>query len=89
MSSAITLKVGNVTATLPLGGTDAQVVSVLARYAMMRTLPQEGTAQERLTALLGLIRDDIKLLAKRRHADDLRAAYEATISGTIEADNPL
>lgn len=89
MSSALTLKVGSTTATLALGGTDAQVADVLTRYAAIRTLDTSGTTQERLTRVLESIRDDIKQLARRRQADDLRAANEATISAQTETDNPL
>lgn len=89
MSSEISLKVGGVTVTLPLAGSDVQVAGVLTRYAAMRTLSAEGTVTERLTRILESIRDDIKLLAKRRHADDLRAANEVTIATQIDSDNPL
>lgn len=89
MSSVLTLKVGNTTVNLALGGTDQQVGDVLTRYAQARSLSLEGTAAERLTRVLELIRDDIKALSKRRQADDLRAASEATIATQTESDNPL
>lgn len=89
MSSQLSIKVGATTVNLPLGGTDAQVADVLTRYASMRGLDASGTVQERLTRLLERIRDDIKLLAKRKQADDLRATNEATIATTVESDNPL
>ncbi len=89
MSSQLSVKVGATTVNLPLNGTDAQIADVLTRYAAIRGLDASGTVAERLTRLLESIRDDIKLLAKRRQADDLRAANEATIGITVDSDNPL
>lgn len=91
MSSQMTLKVGNTTATLPIGAnvTDAQVGQALTRYANSLGIPMTGTAQENLTAVLAHVLDDIRRRAKSQQLVELRAAQDAANQAAADADTQL
>lgn len=91
MSSQISLKVGNVTATLPIGAnvTDQQVAQALTRYAAGLGIPVNGSAQENLTAILAHIVDSIRRRAKAQQVADATTAAQAAIIAQAESDNAL
>lgn len=91
MSSQISLKVGNVTATLPIGAnvTDAQVAQALTRYAASLGIPVDGTAQQNLTAVLAHVVDDIRRRSKTQQLTELRAAQDVANQAAADADTQL
>ncbi len=91
MSSSISITVGNVTATLPIGAgiADAQVAAALTRYANSLAIPVTGTAQQNLTAILASIVADIKQRSKRQQVADATTAAQVAIVATADGDNAL
>lgn len=91
MSSQISLKVGNVTATLPIGAnvTDAQVGAALTRYATSLGIPMTGTPTENLAAVLAHIVDNIKRRSKAAQVSDATTSAQAAIIAQAESDNAL
>lgn len=91
MSSQISLKVGNVTATLPIGAnvTDAQVGQALTRYANSLGIPVNGSAQENLAAILAHIVDAIRRRSKDKQVADATSTAQAAIVAQAESDNQL
>ena len=91
MSSQISIKVGNVTATLPVGAniTDAKVAAALNRYATSLGIPITGDAQTDLTAILTSFIDEIKRRSNKAQVDAAQATNLVTAQATADADNAL
>lgn len=91
MSSSITLKVNNTTATVTIGAgiTDAQVSQALTRYATNLEIAINGTAQQNLTAILAHIIDDIRQRAKTQQIADATLTAQAAIIATADSENAL
>ncbi len=91
MSSSISITVGNVTATLPVGAgiTDAKVAAALTRYATSLAIPTTGTAQENLAAVLASIVADIKQRSKRQQVAADTATAQVAITAQADNDNAL
>lgn len=91
MSSQISLKVGSVTATLPVGSniTDAQVAAALTRYANSLGIPVNGSSQENLNAILVSIVEDIKERSKKVQISQGTESALTTLKQTVESENNL
>lgn len=91
MSSQMTLKVANVTATVTVGAniTDAAVAAALTRYARSLAIPITGVAQDDLAAILAHVVDDIRRRAKAVDVADQQAAAQASQQSTADSNNNL
>lgn len=89
MPEDLRIRVGNLAATVPLGGTPAQIGAALSRFATSLGIPINGTPTENLTAILEHFRDDVKTRSKAVQTAEKRAVADATILQEVENDNPL
>lgn len=91
MSSSISIKIANVTATVTVGAniTDQQVGQALTRYAQSLGIPITGDAQTDLTAILTHIVDDTKRRAKQVQISAAQTASLATAQAQADSDNAL
>ncbi len=91
MSSSISLKVANVTATVTIGQgiTDQQVGQALTRFATSLAIPVTGDSQTDLTAILNHF---ISVVTQRSKAIDKAtrvAANDPTIQSVVDSNNAL
>lgn len=89
MPEDLRIRVGSEVATIPLGGTPAQIAAALTRVASSLGIPTSGTATENLTAILLHVKDDWKRTSKQVQRQELLAAQAAQIDSIVENDNPL
>lgn len=89
MPNDLRLRVGTAEATIPLGGTPAQIATALTRFATSLGIPTTGTPTENLTAILLHVRDDVRRRSKAAHRAELEAANKAAIEATLAADDDV
>lgn len=89
MPEDLRIRVGNLVATVPLGGTPAQIGAALSRFATSLGIPINGTPTENLVAILEHWRQEAKTRSKQVQRQELLAAQVAQIESTVENDNPL
>lgn len=91
MSSSMSIKVANVTATRVVGVSisDAQVGAALARFARSLGIPITGVALDDLLAIVDHFINDVKTRSKAVQVADDNAAGQAAIIARADADNAL
>lgn len=87
MPQDLRIRVGTIEATIPLGGTPAQVTAFLERYARGMGIELTGTQVENLTTVAVKIREEVKRVSKRVHRQDLEQANLAAIEAALAEDD--
>lgn len=89
MASDIRIRIGAVSATLAINGSDQQTADALRRYARSLGIPINGTAQENLIAILEHWRDEVRRVSKQVQVAEADAVSHAANVAQAESDNPL
>lgn len=89
MPQDLRVRVGVEVGTVVINGTAQQVADALRRYAVSLGIPTNGTATQNLEAILNSIIYEVKQRSKAVQTAELRAANEAAITATVDADNAL
>jgi hypothetical protein len=89
MASDIRLRVGGVTVTRVLGGTDQQVGDALRRYAQGLGIDTTVTAQEWGSALLEYWVDEARRRSRALRLKEIEAAQAVANQQLAESETPL
>lgn len=89
MPQDLRIRVGTIEATIPLGGTPAQVSAVLTRYAESQGIPITGTPAENLTGVLKSIREDVRNKSREKNRSTLEAIQRDIIEAKLAAEDDI